>query len=464
MAVNISQEIAHQPRPEPQEEFIVDPRARPEGPEIIDTGECRCALQQYPNSEDIDYAWRCLGNRHADVTDGNTTGKWFPIKGGKQPDPEQRLPYYDATYPPDNTTALVANPPTNDTLVALDTVTPFPLNKFDAACTGTNNTWVSAHYYDGLRQTQNGTLPQSALSCFSGSIPLPIQNLSTWEQNGCFDGFFCPNNTINALPQYCTPLEICYRARISQKNCGVAMGVFEPIICPAQYYCPKGTLKPILCPDGSYCPEGSVEPLKCSAGSICSKGAKRDQTWLPFGFLLIIDTVIILAIAISWVSQRRRKKQQHIGGTAKPSMISKAIKALPQRRGTAGYKNLDDDSIPMVEQQPTAPEKAAQLRRRPTGFLGPMMDFDIHAADYSTRQEAGEVSEDNVELREFVGSLSRCIEGSQFGLSFEYEDLGFWPKGGVKPILSSITGNIARGSLVGVLGGSGAGKCKHFSN
>ena len=39
-----------------------------------------------------------------------------------------------------------------------------------------------------------------------------------------------------------------------------------------------------------------------------------------------------------------------------------------------------------------------------------------------------------------------------------FEDLSFHPKGSPKPILSNITGEIGRGAMVGVMGGSGAGK------
>lgn len=234
------------------------------------------------------------------------------------------------------------------------------------------------------------------------------------------------------------------------------MGVFEPNICNKSAYCPSGGGN-ITCPKGYYCPEGSYRPLKCSVGSVCNGGASKDMSWLPFVLLVLLDVALVTIMAVMWIRNRQRKRSSN-GGAGRPSIFSKAIQAVPLRKGGA-YKNLQDDTISLVEQQPAGGDRAT-LMRRPTGFLGPMVDFDMDAAAYSTRKSTDGSANDNTDLREFVGSLSKCIEGSHFGLSFEYADLGFWPKGAPRPILQGITGTIPRGSLVGVLGGSGAGKCK----
>jgi ABC-type multidrug transport system fused ATPase/permease subunit len=62
------------------------------------------------------------------------------------------------------------------------------------------------------------------------------------------------------------------------------------------------------------------------------------------------------------------------------------------------------------------------------------------------------------ELRSFVESMRKAVDALHFGLSFAYSDLSFQPKGSKKMILQNVTGLIERGSLVAVMGGSGAGK------
>ena len=62
------------------------------------------------------------------------------------------------------------------------------------------------------------------------------------------------------------------------------------------------------------------------------------------------------------------------------------------------------------------------------------------------------------DLQLFIRSMSRCIGDTNFGLSFEFENLEFHPNKASKPVLSEVTGKINRGSLSGVMGASGAGK------
>ena len=62
------------------------------------------------------------------------------------------------------------------------------------------------------------------------------------------------------------------------------------------------------------------------------------------------------------------------------------------------------------------------------------------------------------DIEQFVQSLSRSTVASSFGLSFGFENLVFQPKRSKKPILSGVSGEIKSGTLVGVMGASGAGK------
>jgi ABC-type multidrug transport system ATPase subunit len=63
------------------------------------------------------------------------------------------------------------------------------------------------------------------------------------------------------------------------------------------------------------------------------------------------------------------------------------------------------------------------------------------------------------ELRAFVESMRKAtVDAQYFGLTFRYTNLSFQPRRAPKPILQNVTGSINRGSLVAVMGGSGAGK------
>lgn len=61
------------------------------------------------------------------------------------------------------------------------------------------------------------------------------------------------------------------------------------------------------------------------------------------------------------------------------------------------------------------------------------------------------------DMQRFIRSMSRTVETSSIGLSFDFENLSFSTKTG-KKILHGITGTMPRGSCWGVMGGSGAGK------
>ncbi|RYP70979.1 hypothetical protein DL771_005074 [Monosporascus sp. 5C6A] len=62
------------------------------------------------------------------------------------------------------------------------------------------------------------------------------------------------------------------------------------------------------------------------------------------------------------------------------------------------------------------------------------------------------------QLQAFVESMRKATATADFGMSFQYSDLSFHPKGSAKPILQNVTGSIEAGSLTAVMGGSGAGK------
>jgi ABC-type multidrug transport system ATPase subunit len=65
--------------------------------------------------------------------------------------------------------------------------------------------------------------------------------------------------------------------------------------------------------------------------------------------------------------------------------------------------------------------------------------------------------QNNPDLQRFIRSVSRSVTTQSIGLSFDFEDLTYETKRG-KKILQEVTGTMPRGSMWGVMGGSGAGK------
>lgn len=258
-----------------------------------------------------------------------------------------------------------------------------------------------------------------------------------------------PNNTVNSIPQYCYPLEPCAKARLAGQSCNsqdlnLGMGPFEPVMCTPGYYCPKSAKKQIRCPAGSYCPPGSEKAIPCSAGSSCQAGSRNEATVIPFGVLVIFDAILVGVLLFFRFRTRcisGRKDHQ--------ALLPKRMQNIwnAERKKSV---NSSDDEADLIRME----ARVEPVRRAPTE-LQAALDQQYMLDNAS---DLGIDTNSSAELTQFVHSMSKIIDGSSFGLSFGFQQLSFQPKG-FKLILSQISGAIASGSLVGVMGGSGAGKC-----
>jgi ABC-type multidrug transport system fused ATPase/permease subunit len=181
---------------------------------------------------------------------------------------------------------------------------------------------------------------------------------------------------------------------------------------------------------------------------------------LALGILIVFDAILITAAVTVKIKQRFFAKHQK-----KHSFrASKQAKAFANKIGrNRQYQEIGDPEAPApyeyhidYEMEP----RIKSLRHRPSGFeeLGAIEDFS-HEEHFNKNAE-----EDRTDLHLFVESLSKCLGNSNFGLSFEFEDLKFQPRKSPKPILSQVSGRINAGSLWGVMGASGAGKCELSDN
>ena len=222
------------------------------------------------------------------------------------------------------------------------------------------------------------------------------------------------------------------------------MGPLEPIVCNEGYYCPKGGKEKIICPAGHFCSKGAYKPTRCSIGSHCPPGTIRDMSFLPLGMLLFLD--ILMVAFVIWNKLRfRGEKIKKTSGKAKDpsSLLRRAVISVGSEQRASRYEELEDEEFEMTP----------RIMRVDTGFGREIpMVFDPDDDDF------GGDKKPSSDLQLFIRSMSRCIGATNFGLSFEFEDLAFHPKKAAKPILSQVTGKISRGTLSGVMGASGAGK------
>jgi hypothetical protein len=178
----------------PQQPFLA--YEEPRGPSFLDTTACLCALRPLPGSDKLalatgkgtfdngEAAWQCIGNQTQGVYN-ITSGKWYKTKSSKG---SIILPMNDDS-----------NPPVGDDLVwdrKSRTLKPLEdkktLTVYDRDCTGTNRSSFSTSFYRATAQLRAKQLPYDAAPCWRpGALPLQLQNVSSWQNEGCKEGFLC---------------------------------------------------------------------------------------------------------------------------------------------------------------------------------------------------------------------------------------------------------------------------------
>lgn len=218
-------------------------------------------------------------------------------------------------------------------------------------------------------------------------------------------------------------------------------------MCQQGYYCPpeNGGKQMLRCPQGSYCQPGASTPTPCAFGSSCPEGSQYERFWIPLAVLLIVDILLIVgSLVLSLRGRLRSNTKMH------HTPLDKYKSGGMLARSTS-YKQLSDDEDPdhdheMMERM-TPPLRQDQW----TGFQAAL---EVPSVAPGENLDAGL----NPQLQAFVESMRKATSTVDFGMSFQYSDLKFQPKGSTKPILQNVTGSIEAGSLTAVMGGSGAGK------
>ncbi|KAK4166905.1 hypothetical protein QBC43DRAFT_256642 [Cladorrhinum sp. PSN259] len=435
------------------------PREPARGPTFLDTEACLCQRERRPDKRG-EIFWRCIGDRTqnqtgADANEGRilrTTGKWFqPIH-----DDDDRgedifgLPLYDDSNPPARDTSTQWDEGTSSLVPGTD-----KLSVWDRACTGENRTSFSTSFYRAVAQTDNGETPVDAAPCWRpGAVPLQLQDVSDWTQNGCRPGFRCVNNTVNSLPQFCPPFAVCQVARLGGRACelngtNIGMGPFEPVICQRGHYCPPGGKETIKCPKGTYCQPGAATPTPCAVGSLCAEGSTAETFLIPVGVLIVVDILLIIGIILlrfrDGLSNSMHGHQNNIQKPKRSKTVGGLARALTRRQ----YRRISEDHGNLDHEMGSVNTSLGTRTDIWAGFQGAI---DRPPQAYKDDENL------SPEIQAFVNSMRKATDASSIGLSFGYSNLAFQPSSGNKFILQNITGCIRAGSLTAVMGGSGAGK------
>ncbi|KAK3386198.1 hypothetical protein B0H63DRAFT_501695 [Podospora didyma] len=454
----------------PQDPFL--PQDEPLLPSFLDTEACLCQLQGRPDdnrkSGTRNMAWRCFGNQNEGY-EKPLSGKWFLTTDGANSTSADilRIPINSAAHPPAIDKALQYDNKTR----SLVPITSSQLSVWDQACTALNNTAFSTTFYQAAAESKRGDAPISAAPCWrAGAIPLQIQSVTDWQTNGCIEGFLCPNNTVNSLPQFCPPIEQCQMARLAGVVCSwdsvnLPMGVFEPIVCQGGHYCPvedKGK-KTYICPAGTYCQMGASTPTPCSVGSKCPEGSTYQLFIAPIGVLIALDVLLIIGMLLL---RHRKKRKSDALGHQEPLLKTSKLMVNGIKSAFKGHaynkvpKNQEKESENADLEQEITLMNATYIPRQQETWNGfqAALDIPVNALMSPVENRHNLEAGMTAEIRAFVESMRKATDTSDIGLSFGYFDLAFQPKGSARPILQNVTGEIRRGALTAVMGGSGAGK------
>lgn len=244
-------------------------------------------------------------------------------------------------------------------------------------------------------------------------------------------------------------------------------GVLEPKICANGFYCPNGK-EEILCPAGTFCPSGSRAPLNCTYGSLCPEGSVNQIVLAPLWVTLVLDAVLGILVAIGfgiskWRKSRPKKYTTPTAHEPRKSDVYEGagLLASPLMTGNNSPRmslNTPGNVSPASTATLTPQLPHTAHTRRSNGRVD-NMDGYVDDDQVSTFDD-DEIEADfqnNPDFQRFIRSVSRSVTTQSIGLSFDFENLAYETKSG-KKTLQEVTGTMPRGSMWGVMGGSGAGK------
>ena len=307
-----------------------------------------------------------------------------------------------------------------------------------------------------------------AANCYvgttTGSPLLPLYQGDP-AQGMCAPGFYCPNSDPNdpaTFPRYCPATPECTQLRQAHKYCG-PQGPYEPIPCPAGYFCPTG-YEQYVCPSGYWCPLGSTEPHKCNAFMHCPEGQvdpPRDYSCLlatfSFDILIVVLVYLLHKRRVMWwglvddifvkqtsreemeaKEETRRLEEEHIARFEDSHSIRRNSSQMidqSDRKALVGGGDGEDDVL-----------------RADSIILDPAAASAIAKSNRNAVRESPAYA--------ILERGIRANRGKMMPIHIEFDQLSVVVpfKGTGKQLLRGITGAIVPGHVTAIMGPSGAGK------
>ncbi len=254
----------------------------------------------------------------------------------------------------------------------------------------------------------------------------------------------------------CSPTIDCIKERLASQYCP-AQGLFEPIVCPAGFYCPNFTTM-IPCPEDTYCLRGSTAPLDCPPMSVCPPQTEIRRFYGGVVVSLIFD--ILLAAFYFFLRffyeptlwAERKKKRLRMLGLDDDHSGKPATALIEMREKGARVAGMVGGRIRSLLGGSPDKDGYADLREGLSGGLGGAMASSLDPSSGAPYSPKAVVEE----------GFTRCNAGLHMDL--EFEDLRLTlPPPISKTILSDVSGRIRPGRVTAIMGPSGAGKTTFLS-
>ncbi|KAJ3354135.1 hypothetical protein HDU83_005741 [Entophlyctis luteolus] len=318
---------------------------------------------------------------------------------------------------------------------------PYPVPNYNPFTVNGNRTlgsdWIlpSSTELLPLNYTEGARIGYGCFTC--PSYPFGVPLLSNTSANAvrtaeelCPPGFFCPYLNVSnptTYPVYCPPDADCLGRRLgTYEKCLTPQGYYEPMACPAGWYCPNYNTV-VVCPAGSFCPTGAVAPTVCQFMSICPVGSVVEK---HYGFFLIVALADILLGVIYLIlrfGELRRNKEPF--SAVLPTFIAKFLSNPSFKRNK--------------QRNPTTNESAGDVKGKPAAVV-------VSSADIS------QIVSENISM--LTGGFKKGLEGhDNLKMDYKFEDLSLKLHTG-KTILKGVSGQIKSGRMTAIMGPSGAGK------
>ncbi|KAJ3114226.1 hypothetical protein HDU96_002395 [Phlyctochytrium bullatum] len=332
-----------------------------------------------------------------------------------------------------------------------------------------------------------------------GQFPPPIPGLGCFVQPfapvgytlgnettgyGCAQGYFCPyvEPTVPGRQMVaCPPSEECGARRLIGMLRCMPQGLFEPIPCPAGFYCPDPkTIK--VCPAGYQCATGTVTPVRCQFLSSCPPGTILESHYGILVLVLLADVLLVLAVLGRRAFELRRARLPL--SALLPAFLQRLLGVVSIRRHATKNDDTTDTKCPDTAVasptglSATSPTKAsatlpakpsANSPTKPSPAMSPTEKTEkppaagsdvvvtVDEVDRDAFASAPALN-DATKLAPLMECFRRAFDGhSTLRMDFRFRDLGLRLANG-KTVLKGVTGSIRSGRMTAIMGPSGAGK------